>query len=434
MTDIGRVALPLVGIVVGSFFGPIGATIGLALGTGAAYLLFPPEGKTVEGPRLDDLKVTFSSYGKPISRIYGTMETGGNVVWSPGLEEHRVEEEVGGKGAPSVTSVNFLYTASYRINYCVGPAEAILRNWSDGKLVVDKTGTGPTRRYFDTDAPGNFALRDFFGTTTQLPGPAEQADKGVANTSAYRGTVGQEWEDRPLEDFGNRIPQDTAEIAMVATDPFNFTRVTPGTSILTETAWYSPNIGTVYIGDQARNRIDFIGNTVSSAPSWPSGRVVGLDEFDRLWVREGSANVTFKLYEASTRELLITGTDAWTGVTGGFASNIRFVMPLGSSSLGYVAVSESGQLAQLIPDLVNSDIDLIRDSADSSPYHLDTWFSGTYSLGSSHQWVLDENFDPWMTADKGADGSITRFNRVTGDPVEQIVLTTTKVTRIAYYA
>ena len=206
--EIGRTGLALAGAIGGSILGgPIGASIGLAIGTAAGYFLFPPEGKTIEGRRLDDLSVSFSSYGRPIPRIYGTMEVGGNVVWSPGLKEHRVEEELGGKGTPTVTRVSFLYTASWRINYSVGVADAILRTWADNKLIRDFTGTGPVQNFFALDGPGTPAIRDFLGTTTQLPGPAEQADKGIANTSAYRGTVGQEYEDHPLENYGNRIPQ-----------------------------------------------------------------------------------------------------------------------------------------------------------------------------------------------------------------------------------
>jgi len=230
----GRTGLALVGVVIGSALGsPI---IGLAIGTALGSLLFPPEGKTIEGPRLDDLKVTFSSYGKPIPRIYGKMEVGGNVAWSPGLKEHRVEEKEGGKGAPSVTTVTFFYTASFRIIFAdasPNPAQAILKNWADGKLIRDRTGAGPTQVFLDQDVPGNQAIRDFLGGSTQLPGPAEQADKGIANAGAYRFLVSQEWEDMPLGDFGNRIPQITAEIAMVANDTKPVKIITPPTNITT---------------------------------------------------------------------------------------------------------------------------------------------------------------------------------------------------------
>jgi hypothetical protein len=435
MADVGRVALPLIGVVGGFILGgPVGASIGLAIGTGLGYLFFPPEGKTIEGPRLDDLKVTFSSYGKPIPRIYGTMETGGNVVWSPGLVEHRKEEEVGGKGAPTTTSVSFLYTASFRINYSVGVAESILRNWADGKLIRDKTGTGSVSLYFDTDAPGDLAIRDFLGTTTQLPGPAEQADKGIANTPAYRGTVGQEWEDMPLEDFGNRIPQLTGEIAMSATDPFDFKRVTPGVAILTQTASYSPDNTTVYVGNNnaSVNRIDFVSQTVIANIVYlgGAGEVFEVDQFDRFWGKINNSNISFRLYEASTAELLAS---SGSGVLWNSAVDMRAFILLDDGNNGGIGVSLTGNLCQVAFNSVSSEIDHLRDHNDTSPYALNTFFPGTYSFGLTHQWVLDSNGDPWLTCNKDSDGSITRFDRVSGTPVEQVVLTTTLVTRITYY-
>lgn len=427
MADIGRVALPLAGAVIGSILGgPAGASIGLALGTGAGYLLFPPEGKTVEGPRLDDLKVTFSSYGKPIPRIYGTMETGGNVVWSPGLQEHRVEEEVGGKGAPSITSISFLYTASYRINYCAGPAESILRNWSDGKLVVDKTGTGPVRRYFDTDAPGNFALRDFLGTTTQLPGPAEQADKGVANTSAYRGTVGQEWEDRPLEDFGNRIPQDTAEIAMVATDPLNFKRITPAIDMFTQSVRYSADGTTAYVGGTGAivNRVDFVSQSIIATIDYIFGSVQALDRLDRIWTVQGVNDKTYRIYEGSTAELIAT-SGAWSSV----ASYIVILEDQQSA----IAFGQHGRMAHFVRDGV--DINRIRFHGSDPAFSLPTFFPGTtYELSPSISHAYDGNGDPWITVRDAAtgNGQLIRIDRITGDPVQLVTLVSNEVTNIYY--
>ena len=446
MADIGRVALPLAGIIIGSAFGPIGASIGLAIGTGAAYLLFPPEGKTVEGPRLDDLKVTFSSYGKPIPRIYGTMETGGNVVWSPGLVEHRVEEDVGGKGAPSVTSVSWLYTASFRINYSVGPAEAILRNWADGKLIIDKTGTGPTDSLFANalifayglaeEAPGNFALRNFLGTTTQLPGPAEQADKGIANTSAYRGTVGQEWEDMALEDYGNRIPQMTAEIAMAATDPFNFKRVTPSVAILTENAHYAPDGTTVYVGGNTVNRIDFISQEVIANISYATGTVEELDMFDHFWAWRNLASddVDFRLYEASTGEQIAASPSGVEWLNGNLASGFFL---LGAGEFGAIAIGNAGRMIQLSFNNVAGEIVHVRDHNDSPAFNLTVFFSGsTYDLNPTVHSAVDGNFDTWITirdTSGGPDGTLIKFDQVSGEPIQRVVLSSQVVTRITYY-
>ncbi len=438
MADIGRVALPLAGVIGGFLIGgPIGASIGLAIGTGLGYLLFPPEGKTIEGPRLDDLKVTFSSYGKPIPRIYGTMETGGNVVWSPGLVEHRKEEEVGGKGAPSVTSVSFLYTASFRINYSVGVAESILRNWADGKIIRDKTGTGAISLYFDTDAPGDLAIRDFLGTTTQLPGPAEQADKGVANTPAYRGTVGQEWEDMPLEDFGNRIPQMTAEIAMSATDPFPFKRVTPDINILTEHAHFAPDNTTVYVGDNTVNRIDFVSQEVIANISYASGTVLEVDTFDHMWTWRNlpSDDVDFRLYEASTGEQIAASVEGIDWLNGG---SVSALVLLGAGEFGAVAVGLGGRLVQLSFNNLSGEIDHLRDHNDDPAFSLDTFFpTSTYDLNPTVYWAVDSNGDPWITIrdlSGGPDGTIIRFDRVSGEPVQRVVLASQQVTRIAYYA
>jgi hypothetical protein len=58
---------------------------------------------------------------------------------------------------------------------------------------------------------GNFAF--YPGTEEQLPDPLIQADKGVANTPAFRGTCYVRIENFRLANFGNRIPNLRAEIA-----------------------------------------------------------------------------------------------------------------------------------------------------------------------------------------------------------------------------
>ena len=98
------------------FFGPIGGFIGAAIGSVIDQALFGPGDSTIEGQRLDDRRVSSSTYGAPIQRIYGTQRVKGNFDWSPGLVEHREEEDVGGgKGGPTTTIVTFTYTASFGI-------------------------------------------------------------------------------------------------------------------------------------------------------------------------------------------------------------------------------------------------------------------------------------------------------------------------------
>ena len=254
MSDsIARTGLTLVGTVAGSFLGgPPGAAIGAAIGAGAGFFFFPAKGKTIAGRRLDDLTVSFSTYGRPIQILDGTLEVNGNYVWSDGLTEHEVTETQEAKGGPSVTTTSFLYTASWRINFCEGVAQSILKNWADNKVFTDITGDGPIIQFFGqslTVLPGaipvlaaiitdEFTIANQFGTVirsylggeTQLPGPAEQAHKGVDNTPAYRGQVGQEVENFEVTNYGNRIPNWTAEVAMLATDALPFRVITPLTT------------------------------------------------------------------------------------------------------------------------------------------------------------------------------------------------------------
>lgn len=236
--------------------GLLGAQLGFAAGSIAGNILFPPPGQTHEGPRLNDLTVTSSAYGRPIPIGYGRMRYGGNVVWSPGIKERRNEEEVGGKGGQTQTTVSYSYTADFRAVLCEGPAAAVLKIWADGKLIADFTGSGPI---FTTKVSrGNIRIN--LGAESQLPDPAEQADKGIANAPAYRGLVSLVFDDMPLEDFGNRIPQVTAEVAFAASETFPTATLTPtGPGLLY--AELQPG-GRTYInhgGDGEVTRIDLVG-------------------------------------------------------------------------------------------------------------------------------------------------------------------------------
>ncbi len=214
-------ALSLGGALAGGVIGgPVGAQAGFLAGQFAGNALFGNgDDRRAEGPRLTDLAVTSSSYGRPVPIVYGRFRLGGNVVWSPGLKEHRQEQTQGGKGGGATqASLTYRYTADFRIALCEGPIQAVLRVWGDGQLIADFTGIDPVLGGKLRQAQ----LRIYLGGETQQPDPAEQAERGIENTPAYRGQAGLVFESLPLEDFGNRIPQITAEVASAASDTFPF--------------------------------------------------------------------------------------------------------------------------------------------------------------------------------------------------------------------
>ncbi|MEO1266243.1 MAG: hypothetical protein AAFV26_11120, partial [Pseudomonadota bacterium] len=103
-------ALAAAGAAVGSAVLPAGISVfgatltGAAIGTQVGALagsvidqaLFGPGQQSHEGPRLDELRVTTSTEGAPIPKVYGAARLGGQVIWADDFEEVVSDEEVGG--------------------------------------------------------------------------------------------------------------------------------------------------------------------------------------------------------------------------------------------------------------------------------------------------------------------------------------------------
>src|SRR5690606_34058264 len=83
--------------------GPIGGGIGALVGQQVDRSILAGPGR--EGPRLDDLRVSTSSYGSPIARNCGRLRAAGTIIWATDLVESA--ETSGGKAGPSVTSYNY---------------------------------------------------------------------------------------------------------------------------------------------------------------------------------------------------------------------------------------------------------------------------------------------------------------------------------------
>jgi hypothetical protein len=93
---------------------------------------------------------------------------------------------------------------------CEGPIAGVRKIWADGKLIYDASAanTGPASKYGDV-------LKIYLGSEDQLPDPTMESYLGVGNVPAYRGTayllLGPDT-NFPLADFGNRVPNITAEV------------------------------------------------------------------------------------------------------------------------------------------------------------------------------------------------------------------------------
>jgi hypothetical protein len=257
-------ALTIVGAAVGSILGPTGTAIGAAVGGLAGSLIaqaFFTESTKVEGPRLGDLTVTNSAYGSYIGQIYGTVRTSGQVIWATPIKEQKqtdTNRSGGGKGGMSSGSSTQTVTYSYFGNFAVafgrGTAAGVLRMWADGKLIYDKTGGAKT-----VIKRKSLRFRFYPGDDEQLPDPLIEKDKGVGKVPAHRGLCYIVFERLPLANFGNRIPNVTAEIAFTIAPSQPVARFVPlavppySSNFVSTLCAIDPSRSAGYLFDDTRN-------------------------------------------------------------------------------------------------------------------------------------------------------------------------------------
>ena len=156
---------------------------------GAAVNAFLP-GR--EGPRLVDLPVQTSTDGAPMPRLWGRARIAGQVIWAARFVEH-ANTSGGGKGGPR--EIGFTYSVSFAVGLCEGEISGIGRIWANGSL-LDQS---------------RFAVRWHAGREDQDPDPLVTAIEG-ADAPGFRGTAYLVFEDLPLDEFGQRIPNLSVEV------------------------------------------------------------------------------------------------------------------------------------------------------------------------------------------------------------------------------
>ncbi|MFO0389903.1 MAG: glycoside hydrolase TIM-barrel-like domain-containing protein [Alphaproteobacteria bacterium] len=195
------------------FANVIGSQIGRTIGGVIDNKLFGASGKHTHrnGPRLADLGVQTSTYGNMIPIVYGTVRIGGNIIWSRPIKELATTTTTsssagggkGGGGKVTQSSTTYSYSITLAVGICEGPVDEVLRIWADA-MQLDLS---------------QYTLRVYHGNEEQLPDSLIQAFDGADNTPAYRGLSYVVFEDFPLEDFGNRIPNFTFEVQKKAQYP-----------------------------------------------------------------------------------------------------------------------------------------------------------------------------------------------------------------------
>ena len=183
----------------------IGGALGAMAGTAIDQALTP--GRSVTGPRISDINIQGSAEGTAIARVFGRARLAGQLIWASQFLETSSTTTSGGKGggSASVRATGYSYSISFAVGLCAGVATRIGRVWANGNL-LDLS---------------QYSLRFYDGGEDQQVDPLIAAIEGAANAPAFRGLCYVVFEDMPLVDFGNRIPQLQFEVirSLTASNP-----------------------------------------------------------------------------------------------------------------------------------------------------------------------------------------------------------------------
>lgn len=167
-------------------------------------------GLSSSGPRLSSSQLTTSTEGAGITQLFGRMRLDGQIIWATQFKEtvntETTKTKRGGKGGGSQkqTTTTYTYSISLAIAFCAGNKRAALsRLWADGKELDVST----------------LNLRFYPGSQTQVPDPFIESVQGTGNVPAYRGVTYVVIEEMQLADYGNRVPQITAEVVVPVDTP-----------------------------------------------------------------------------------------------------------------------------------------------------------------------------------------------------------------------
>ncbi len=191
------------GSVLGLSSAVIGRAVGATLGRVLDQSIMGAGSDVVETGKVDRFRLMGASEGTAVSQIYGRMRIGGQVIWASQFQESSTTTG-SGKGTPSrPDTTSYSYTVSLAVALCEGVISRVGRIWADGVEV----------------SRDDLNMRVYPGSEDQLPDPKIEAVEGAGMTPAYRGIAYVVFEDLPLGQFGNRIPQFTFEVLRPAQDP-----------------------------------------------------------------------------------------------------------------------------------------------------------------------------------------------------------------------
>ncbi|MDR1495200.1 MAG: glycoside hydrolase TIM-barrel-like domain-containing protein [Rickettsiales bacterium] len=150
--------------------------------------------------RLSEISIQTSTYSKVIPLVYGRNKLAGNVLWLGTVQEvvnnNTTTLKIGKGQKINQASITYFYFLSFAIAICAGEIASVENVWADTTL-LDLT---------------EYPHRFYSGTSTQLPDSLIESIEGTGNVTAYRDLSYIVFENFPLSEFNNRIPNFLFEV------------------------------------------------------------------------------------------------------------------------------------------------------------------------------------------------------------------------------
>ena len=197
---ISSVGASLGGFAGGAIGAAVGRFAGSMLGRYLDQKLFGSNKSfSSSGPRLKDMHIQSSAYGHMIPIVYGTVRLAGNIIWARPIREsgESTTSSAGGKGARiRTTRTEYSYFATFAVSICEGHVDEVLRIYANGQLIN----------------PERYSIKIHKGCENQMPDSTIEKYEGIGNTPAYRGQAYAVFEEFPITEFHNHIPNFVFEV------------------------------------------------------------------------------------------------------------------------------------------------------------------------------------------------------------------------------
>ena len=250
--------------------GPLGGLIGGALGAvgGAVVdnlLANALASRRHRAPQLDSIAITHADEGMPVRKLWGRMRLGGNVIWCTQFQAVTTKQKTSsssGKGFGASTTKVTSFELSFAVAFCEGGDDVALgRVWADGN---------------ELDL-SQYGYHFYNGSEDQEPDSWIESIEGTGAVPAYRGICYLVFNLMPLDAFGNRMPQITAEIIRrpPIPDPDDVTTTLRSVCLL-------PGAGEFVLGTQVYQSSDGFGNWFPENVHTPNGVPDFLSSLDDL--------------------------------------------------------------------------------------------------------------------------------------------------------